>query len=90
MLFRSCQDTRMSVQLCCSFSDPPGFLWGFCSITGQVRWERGLMRAGVAVWQRGAAGRVGSTSGRCCRLRAEHQPDVPEHRLVERFGACLP
>lgn len=83
-------DTNMSVQLCCSFCAPQGFLCSFCSITGQVVWDGGLMRAGVAHWQRRAAGRVGRAAGRCCCLRAEHQPEVLEHRLVERFGACLP
>lgn len=83
-------DTSTSVQLSCSFCAPQGFLWGFCSIPGQVGWDQRLVRARVAAQQRRAAGRVGSTSGRCCCLRAEHQPEVPEHRLVERFGACSP
>ena len=83
-------DTSTSVQLCCSVCAPQGFLWGFCSIAGQVGWDWGLVRAGVTAWWRRTAGRVGSTSGRCHCLRAEHQPEVPVHRLVERLGARSP
>lgn len=83
-------DTNTSIQFCCSFCAPQDFLWGFCSVAGQMGWDQGLVRARVAARWRRAAGRVGSTAGRCCCLRAEHQPEVPEHRLVERSGGWSP
>lgn len=77
------RDTSTLVQLCCSFSAPQGFLWGFLQCCRPGGMGLGESWDHCPVEERTCQARSGS--GRWCCLRAE----LLEHRLVKRFGAHL-